>query len=188
MNDKARKWLLIAIKLILFLIIVALTIIITESYHGNAEITVQTDKHFVIVTGDTPLGGVSLVRQKVIDKGMTLPEQDDIELLANVMFYENWSTDKDHLAAYYTGAVVLNRVKHKWFPDTIRGVLYQRGQYATTHKFFTKEIPDECYELAKKLLREGAPEMPENVIYQSTHKNFGSGVWKCINGEYFNYE
>ena len=104
------------------------------------------------------------------------------------MFYENWSTDKDHLAAYYTGAVVLNRVKHKWFPNTIKAVIYQKGQYATTHKFFTKALPLECYQLAVKLLKEGTPEMPLSVIFQSTHKEFGSGVWKCINGEYFNYE
>ena len=146
------------------------------------------EKDYVVVTGETALGGVSFYREMVIDKGGTLPEREDLNLLAEVMFHENWSTDKNHEAARLTGAVVLNRVKSKRWPNTIREVLYQKRQYSTTGKFFSKEIPQECYDIARDLLVNGTPDVPENVIFQSTHPEFGSGVWKCINGEYFNYE
>ena len=112
--------------------------------------------------------------------------QEDINLLAEVMYHENWNTDSEHLAAYYTGAVVMNRVKSKEWPNTIKEVLYQRGQYSTTKKFFTKEIPAECYELAEMILREGTPDVPENVIFQSMRK-LGKGTWKKVNTDYFCY-
>ena len=112
--------------------------------------------------------------------------QEDINLLAEVMYHENWNTDSEHLAAYYTGAVVMNRVKSKDWPNTIKEVLYQKGQYSTTKKFFTKEIPAECYELAEMILREGTPDVPENVIFQSMRK-LGKGTWKKVNTDYFCY-
>ena len=112
--------------------------------------------------------------------------QEDINLLAEVIYWENWHTDSEHLAAYYTGAVVMNRVKSKDWPNTIKEVLYQRGQYSTTKKFFTKEIPAECYELAEMILRDGTPDVPENVIFQSMRK-LGKGTWKKVNTDYFCY-
>lgn len=165
-----------------WLFVVMIVLIIVELVSCAKEAKAGT------ITGDTPIAGISLFRQMVIDSENDLPEVEDVKLLAEVMWHENWSTDKEHLAAYYTGGVVLNRVKRKDFPNTIKGVLYQRGQYITTKKFFTVDLPQECYEMALKLLKYGVPEMPITVIYQSTHKSFGSGVWKCINGEYFNYE
>lgn len=152
--------------------------------------TKAEEAHAGVITSEKTLGGISWLRQQVIDKGLKLPDQEDIELLAEVMYHENWHTDRDHLAAYYTGGVVLNRVKRKDFPNTIKEVLYQRNpmQYITTDKFFTEDLPQECYEMAVNLLKYGVPEMPISVIYQSTHKSFGSGTWREINGEYFNYE
>ena len=147
------------------------------------------EAHAGTITGETQLGGVSLYRQKIIDSGEELPEVEDWQLLANVIYFENWHTDPERLAAYYTGAVVLNRVASKNFPNTIKGVLYQTNprQYSTTDKFYTKRIPEECYELAKRLLMYGAPDVPKSVVYQATFKQ-GRGVWKEINGEYFCYE
>lgn len=113
--------------------------------------------------------------------------QKDVDLLAEVMYWENWHTDSEHITAYYTGAVVMNRVKSKNWPDTIEKVLYQRGQYSTTKYFFTKEVPEECYQIARDILIFGTPDVPENVIFQSTFRQ-GSGKWKVINGEWFCYE
>lgn len=113
--------------------------------------------------------------------------QEEINLLAEVIYHENWHTDKEHLAAYYTGAVVMNRVNSKAWPDTVKGVLYQRGQYSTTKYFYTKEIPPECYEMARDIYRNGTPDVPTNVIFQSMQKGLGRGHWKVINGEYFAY-
>ena len=122
---------------------------------------------------------------KQIEKEKQLRE--DIELLAEVIYWENWHTDKEHLAAYYTGAVVMNRVKGKNWPNTVHDVVYEKGQYAVVPYLFTVEIPQECYQMAEDILRNGTPDVPENVVYQATFVQ-GSGDWiPPINGEHFCY-
>lgn len=113
--------------------------------------------------------------------------QEDINLLAEVIYHENWHTDKNHLAAYYTGAVVMNRVHSKDWPNTIKEVVYQRGQYAVTKQLYTEELPKECYEMAERILRDGTDDVPENVIFQATFRQ-GSGTWKKVGTDYFCYE
>ena len=114
--------------------------------------------------------------------------QEDINLLAEVIYHENWHTDKDHLAAYYTGAVVMNRVKSKDWPNTIESVLYQKNprQYSTTGKFFTVELPEECYEMAERILRDGTDDVPESVVFQAMRKQ-GKGTWNKVGTDYFCY-
>ncbi|MBR4158639.1 MAG: cell wall hydrolase, partial [Spirochaetia bacterium] len=82
-------------------------------------------------------------------------QKESIDLLAEVIYWENWHTDKEHLAAYYTGAVVMNRVNSKAWPNTVKEVLYQKGQYSTTKLFYTKEIPQECYDMARDIYKNG---------------------------------
>ena len=169
------------------LVVLIIALIIVELFFSAREVKAGT------ITGDTPLAGISLLRQMVIDSENDLPEVEDIKLLAEVMYHENWHTDKDHKAAYYTGAVVLNRVRsdEPWMhlngDKTIYDVIYAKGQYSTTRKFFTVELPQECYEMAKHLLMYGAPDVPKTVVYQAMFKQ-GSGVWKKINTDYFCYE
>ena len=113
---------------------------------------------------------------------------NDRNLLAEVMYHENWHTDKEHLAAYYTGAVVMNRVNGKNWPNTVHDVVYEKGQYAVVPYLFTTDIPQECYDMATDILLHGTPDVPENVVYQATFKQ-GHGDWiPPINGEHFCYE
>ena len=113
--------------------------------------------------------------------------QEDIELLAEVIYWENWYTDKKKRSAYLTGAVVMNRVNSPKWPNTVREVLYQRGQYTTTRYFFTEELPGEVYDMAADIIDNGTPDVPYNVVYQATFKQ-GYGDWiDPINGEHFCY-
>lgn len=147
--------------------------------------------------GSRPLAGLSLYLQKAVEKKVNIlkillerwqQEQDDIKLLAEVIYHENWYTDKERKAAYYTGAVVMNRVKSKNWPNTVKEVVYQKRQYAVVPKLFTEKIPDECYQMAKDIYRNGTPDVPANVVYQARFIQ-GSGDWiDPINGEHFCYE
>lgn len=123
------------------------------------------------------------VWKKQIEKEKQL--RKDINLTAEVIFWENWYTDKNKEAAYDTGAVAWNRVKSPKFPNTLEEVLYQKGQYSTTKYFFTQELPKECYEMAEDIVMNGTPDVPETVLFQATFKQ--GKVWKVINGEYFCY-
>lgn len=116
-----------------------------------------------------------------------LRREEDIKLLAEVIYWENWWTDKDKLAAYYTGAVVMNRVNSPAWPNTVKEVLYQKNQYSTTKYFYTKELPEEVYEMARNIIENGTPDVPYDVVYQATFEQ-GYGKWgDPINGEYFCY-
>ena len=112
-------------------------------------------------------------------------QKEEINLLAEVIYHENWHTDKDHLAAYYTGAVVMNRVNSSAWPNTVKEVLYQKGQYSTTKLFFKKEIPKECYDMARDIYKNGTPDVPEDVIFQAM-RPLGK-TWKKVNTDYFCY-
>jgi hypothetical protein len=120
-----------------------------------------------------------------------LQEQEDIKLLAEVIYHENWSTDKDKRAAYLTGAVVMNRVNRNdsWLhlkgDKTVYDVVYARGQYSTTKLFYTKEIPQECYDMARDIYLHGTPDVPADVIFQATFKQ--GKLYEKVNGEWFCY-
>ena len=151
--------------------------------------------------GSRPLAGLSLYLQKAAERNVDVVKilmerwqqelerrkqlQKDINLTAEVIFWENWYTDKNKEAAYDTGAVAWNRVKSPEFPNTLEEVLYQKGQYSTTKYFFTQELPKECYEMAEDIVLNGTPDVPETVLFQATFKQ--GRVWKVINGEYFCY-
>ncbi|WP_206459324.1 cell wall hydrolase [Anaerovorax sp. IOR16] len=91
-----------------------------------------------------------------------------------------WLSEEHKLLA---GSVVLNRVEHELFPNTIEDVVYAEGQYASVKNGkFDKIIPsDESLKLAEKLLEDGSI-CPDNVVFQAEFKQ-GDGVYKKIYDE-----
>lgn len=195
MNSNDRELLSLISRLILVIIICLVLVMLAECSRSHAAVVpaelVPGHRTIVIIQGEKSLAYTELVNRQIIGEKEVKTDKKakhtDAELLAEVMYHENWHTDKDHLAAYYTGAVVMNRVNSPDWPDTVKDVLYQRGQYSTTGEFFTKEIPAECLLMAKQILKDGTPDVPVKIIYQSTFRQ-GSKVWKIIEGEYFCYE
>lgn len=114
----------------------------------------------------------------------------DVDLMSQVIFHENWNTDKDHEAAWLTGIVVKNRIErdddwlHLKGDKTVYDVVYAKGQYSTTHKFYTVEVPNECRQMAIQILTSKS-DVPKDVIFQATFKQ--GKIYKIINGEYFCY-
>lgn len=109
----------------------------------------------------------------------------DVELVAQTIFWENWYTDAEKETAYWTGCVVKNRVLSDQFPNTVHDVIYQKGQYSTTKYFFTKEVPEECYEMAKRILAFDTADVPKEILFQARFKQ--GKVWREKNGEIFCY-
>lgn len=132
-----------------------------------------------IITGEKALGGASYWIDKYIEATGHSVYTESIDLLAEVMFHENYVNGEEVM--YYTGAVVMNRVKHKDWPNTVKKVLYQKGQYSTVKKFYTKEIPESVYHLACRVAR-GTPDVPETVLSQAMFKQ--GKIWKAIPSSY----
>ena len=123
-----------------------------------------------------------------------MPEKLLIEVIArNEIHFEvrplngeagaSWCTDE---MIYYVGSVVLNRVESEHYPDTIEGVIFDKGQYACTWDGnYDKEPTQRCYEIAEDLLLNGSV-LPKNVVFQAGFKQ-GSGVYKQVQNMYFCY-
>lgn len=113
---------------------------------------------------------------------------DDYELwlLAHLINGEAGATWCSDTTRYYVGSVVLNRVNHAEFPDSIESVIYQSGQYSCTWDGnFDLEPSDRCYEIARDLLENGSW-LPSDVVFQANFSQ-GSGVYDYIDGVYFCY-
>lgn len=65
------------------------------------------------------------------------------------------------------GSVVLNRVADDRYPDTIKDVVFEEGQYACVYDGnYDKEPTKESVEAAKKLLKYGS-RLPRYVIFEA---------------------
>ena len=73
----------------------------------------------------------------------------DINLLARVIAAE--ARGESYTGQVAVGAVILNRVRHPSFPDTLSGVVYQRGAFTcmTDGQFSVTSIPESCRNAAK---------------------------------------
>lgn len=110
--------------------------------------------------------------------------QEDLELLAHVIYAEAGSDYCTDEMRYGVGSVVLNRVEDECFPDTLYNVIYQKGQYQCTWDGNIDKTPDErSYRIAQDLLNNGSI-FPSDVVYQAEFKQ-GSGVYSKIQNIYF---
>jgi len=105
---------------------------------------------------------------------------DDLFWLALTIMHEagsNWLSDEHQLMV---GNVVLNRVAHPEFPNTISGVVQQRGQYAFVGKagWMSIDISERAFANAQRLLN-GERFLPPNVIFQAEFRQ-GSGTHHTI--------
>lgn len=105
---------------------------------------------------------------------------DDLLLLSRVIYREagsNWLSEEWKMSV---GEVVLNRVASPEFPDTVREVVMQPGQYGGLTKEFKYLKPSRtCVEIALRLLTgERVLEEP-SVVFQS-NGHLGSGVHKKL--------
>lgn len=75
----------------------------------------------------------------------------DYELLARIISAE--ARGESYLGQVAVGAVVLNRVEHPSFPDTLSGVVYQNGAFSCLYDGqFYKPITDSAYSAARDAL------------------------------------
>ena len=84
----------------------------------------------------------------------------DIYELANVIFHE--ARGEPLIGQIAVGWVVLNRVKDSRFPSTIRGVVWQRGQFQNIRKY---SVPERFLRLAREILDGKHPNPVGNALF-----------------------
>lgn len=117
---------------------------------------------------------------------------EDIRILATTVYYEAGSTTEQ--LRQYVAQVALNRVADSRFPNTVKGVITQPGQYNTKYAAMetaqaikNKDATNGTYnwETCKNSVKQammGKVAMPSNVLYQANFSQ-GKGLWKSV---YFN--
>ncbi|MDY4430272.1 cell wall hydrolase [Evtepia sp.] len=117
---------------------------------------------------------------------------EDIRILATTVYYEAGSTTEQ--LRQYVAQVALNRVADSRFPNTVKGVITQPGQYNTKYAAMetaqaikNKDAANGTYnwETCKNSVKQammGKVAMPSNVLYQANFSQ-GKGLWKSV---YFN--
>ena len=102
---------------------------------------------------------------------------DELDLLARIIYAEAGGMSDE--CQLLVGNVVLNRVADDRFPDSIYGVIYQKGQYSPTwNGAIHKKPSDRAVENAKRL-QSGERCCPAEVVWQSEFRQ-GNGVYKKI--------
>lgn len=130
---------------------------------------------------------ISLSKEKLKAEGVKVPDKHytraNVELLAKLIMAENGHAKHDS-TLYLTGAVVLKRVKSSGYPNTVRSVIYQKGQYSTASRLESVTPSTRALEVANELLIYGVDNLPDNLVFQSMFPQ-GKKTYKKIDGEYF---
>lgn len=104
---------------------------------------------------------------------------DDLYVLSHIINAEAGDDNCSHEHRIAVGSVVLNRVASDIYPDTIRDVVFQSGQYSPTwNGSFDKEPSEDSVEVAEFLLTEGS-QLPENCLFQAEFPQ-GAGTYETF--------
>ncbi len=113
----------------------------------NAVIAFQKDNGLV---ADGIAGEKTLKALGITDKSQSFGGYDsnDYELLARTISAE--ARGEAYLGQVAVGAVILNRIEHPSFPDTLSGVIYQKGAFSCLDDGqFYEPIADSAYSAAR---------------------------------------
>ena len=100
--------------------------------------------------------------------------EDDVILLAALIECEAGSSNYEALLA--VGAVVVNRMKHRNFPDTVYGVIYQDGQFPPAtdgkmDKILARGTKDKCETAARDALN-GKTNVEDCVSFRAANDGY----------------
>lgn len=99
---------------------------------------------------------------KVTSRFLREIDTEDLRLLEQVV--ENEAGGEPYLGKIAVANVILNRVRSSLFPNTIRGVIFQKGQFAKLDRAL-KLTPSEETKKAVQEALNGKQVVPQDVFY-----------------------
>lgn len=139
-------------------------------------------KRFILLT----LTLIGIITTPVYANSLTTDviTAEDYNTLAHLLNGEAGATYCSDELIYYVGSVVLNRVEDEDFPNTIKEVVFQKGQYQCTwNGLYDLEPSERCWRIAFDLLENGSV-LPDYVIWQAEFPQ-GAGYYCKEQNMYF---
>ena len=134
------------------------------------EVLLEIGGWSMITTQD----GYSYIKSEYLSDVEVTYSQEDLYVLAHLIAGE--AQPCDDAEQRYIASVVLNRVKHTEFADTIKDVVFEKGQYDCIPKRTYYREPTESNWANAKWVLENGSILPDYVIWQSKGKQ-GDGVY-----------
>ena len=103
-------------------------------------------------------------------------ERIDLQMTAKTIYKEAGGCSWDHMV--YVGAVIWNRVRSGYFPNTVYDVLIQPNQYSVSYTHDFIDIPEKCYKAAVVAMN-GDHDAPEDLYWQAEFSQ-GKEIWKVF--------
>ena len=103
------------------------------------------------IAADGIAGPVTLKRLGISIGSVPAATNANVNLLARIISAE--ARGESYTGQVAVGAVILNRIEHPSFPDTLSGVIYEPGAFtAITDGQFNQPVADSAYKAAKDAL------------------------------------
>ena len=149
----------------------------TEESTSTIETTIETIVATTVATTEatttTPIIETSIGQAKPLCTGTfvkinaIVDNWSDEQLLAHIISAEAGNCGLDECLR--VGTVIANRVQSKYFPSTIREVVFAPNQYSPTWngRIYDEPTPDAI--TASKLILQGKRTLPCNVLFQTNN-------------------
>lgn len=114
--------------------------------------------------------------------------QDDLKRLARLIYFEDSQCTE---SMKWCGSVVLNRVESKRFPNNIKDVIHEKGQFSVSQYYMSRKVDKKlyakCEAVAKSLLENGSA-IPKEVVgmaHYGTFKKYSKKLYKRFGKVYY---
>lgn len=158
--------------------------------------TVETESTTVLETEETvpettPEAPSEAPSVPVTEETLPPINQDELEMLACVIYQEAGGNRSCDDCRRYVADIVLNRIEHPKFPDTMEAVLTAANQYGRFHytgikwperaQYDTeKEAVARAYQIAEEVLRGHHSQLyGQGYIWQAKFVQGTDGFWCC---------
>jgi N-acetylmuramoyl-L-alanine amidase len=129
------------------------------------------------LTADGVAGPATLAAMGINNSatGSTTNYNNELNLLARIISAE--ARGEPYTGQVAVGAVVLNRVKHPSFPNTIAGVVYQQGAFtAIVDGQFNEPVAESAYKAARDAMNGWDP-TGGAIYYYNPAKTTSDWIW-----------
>lgn len=186
---------LVTTFIILVFIITVASTVLWMTKNNSKEVEITTTEIVTEVTSEITTTEVATTVPETTTEPEPAYTEDELFCMAATIYNEAGSNSCSDDTRRLVGYVVLNRVNDSRFPDTIRGVLEQKGQYgnfywtgvkfADRHTNPNEQVAvDRAYRIAKEVLETEDIPIPDTVVFQAGFTQ-GTSVYRYQDELYF---